>query len=267
MTTIPHRLPLPASLSRGEGDTAVFLLHGVGGGKEAWSDNLPALADAGFHAVAWDMPGYGGSAGVDPCTTEALARSLEVLLDHVGARRNILLGHSMGGMVAQEAMALFAQKIHGLVLSGTSPAFGRPEGAWQQQFLQSRFAPLDAGLGMQALAAELVPSMVAPDADAAAGAAAMAVMARVPEASYRAALRAIVSFNRLDGLERIAVPVLCLAGEHDRNATPAVMRRMAQRIPGAQFETLSGVGHLANMERPQRFNAAVLAFLQSQFPA
>ena len=92
-------------------------------------------------------------------------------------------------------------------------------------------------------------------------------MAMVPQASYRAALQAIVGFNRLEELTRIHVPTLCLAGEHDHNAPPAVMRRMSERIAGAQYLCLPGVGHLANMEQPAAFNAAVLQFLQTHFPA
>jgi pimeloyl-ACP methyl ester carboxylesterase len=256
---------IPACLDQGHGDTALFLLHGVGGGKEAWPDAMKALVGAGFRAIAWDMPGYGGSQGISPYTNEGLARALEALIDHIGARTNILLAHSMGGMIAQEAVALFPHKIHGLILSGTSPSFGKPGGEWQKQFLESRFAPLDAGRGMAGLAPELVQGMVAPDASAAAKAQAAAIMARVPEATYRAALSAIVSFNRLDNLASIKVPTLCLAGEHDKNATPTVMQKMATKIPGAQYLCLPGVGHIANIERPEPFNAAVLAFLQQHF--
>ena len=90
-------------------------------------------------------------------------------------------------------------------------------------------------------------------------------MARVSEATYRAALSAIVSFNRLDNLANIKVPTLCLAGEHDKNATPTVMQKMAAKIPGAQYLCLPGVGHIANIEQPVPFNAAVLAFLQQHF--
>lgn len=258
---------LPVTVEQGNGDTAVFLLHGVGGGKTAWRDNIGAIAAAGYRAIAWDMPGYGESAAVDPCTTHTLAVALQQLITHTGARCNVVLGHSMGGMVAQELVALAPQTVQGLILSGTSPAFGRAGGDWQQQFLQARFAPLDAGLSMAQLAAQLVPTMVAADATPEAVRAAQAVMAAVPQASYRAALQAIVGFNRLDELTRIAVPTLCLAGEHDRNALPAVMRRMSERIAGAQYRCLPGVGHLANMELPAAFNATVLQFLQAHFPA
>jgi len=119
---------------------------------------------------------------------------------------------------------------------------------------------------MRQLADRLVPSMLAPEADWQAREDAAAMMAMVPQVSYRAALRAIVSFNRLADLERIRVPTLCLAGEHDHNASPTVMRRMAEHIAGAQYQCLDGVGHLANIERPALFNAAVLQFLQTHFP-
>jgi len=207
---------MPAYLEQGEGDTAVFLLHGVGGGKEAWAHNQPVLAGQGFRTVAWDMPGYGASPPLSPCTNVRLADALKTLIEHVGAKRNVLLGHSMGGMIAQELAALHPALVHGLILYSTSPAFGKADGA---------------------------------------------LMARVPAESYRAALSAIVSFNRLAALGDIAVPTLCLAGELDLNAPPAVVEKMAGRIPGAAYVCLPQVGHIANIEQPALFNHAVLAFL------
>ncbi len=257
---------IPASVELGSGPTALFLLHGVGGGKQAWADNMPALAAAGYHVIAWDMPGYGDSAMVEPCTTAELAHALQRLIQQTGAERNLILGHSMGGMVAQELVAMWPQGVDGLILSGTSAAFGRADGVWQQQFLQQRFAPLDAGMDMATLARQLVPTMMAPDADLQAQAKACALMAGVPQASYRAALQAIVSFDRLDDLARIAVPTLCLAGEHDRNAAPHVMQRMADRIGKGQYQCLAGVGHLANLEQAGTFDCAVLDFLLAHFP-
>ncbi|MDP3354536.1 MAG: alpha/beta fold hydrolase [Polaromonas sp.] len=256
---------LPAYLEQGDGDTAVFMLHGVGGGKEAWARNQPMLAAAAYRAVAWDMPGYGASPSISPCTNALLADALKGLIMHIGAKRNVLLGHSMGGMIAQEVAALYPALVHGLVLYSTSPAFGKADGAWQQQFLQSRFAPLDQGLGMAGLAEKIVPTMFAPGADPARLAEAGALMAGVPADSYRAALSAIVSFNRLSALTDIAVPTLCLAGELDLNAPPAVLEKMASRINGAQYACLPGVGHIANIEQPALFNSAVLGFLKHHF--
>ena len=259
-------MTLPNYSEQGTGDTAVFLLHGVGGGQQAWAQTLPALAAHGYRAIAWDAPGYGNSAPVEPYTTLELARALHKVIAHVGAQRNVVLGHSMGGMIAQEAFALEPAHINGLILFATSPAFGKPGGDWQQQFLQSRFAPLDAGAGMAGLASELVRGMFAPGASSADMAAAVALMNGVPEATYRAALSAIVSFNRLDNLPNINVPTLCLACELDNNAAPAVMEKMAARIAGAEYACLPGVGHLGNMEQPDAFNTAVLKFLKQHFP-
>ncbi|MEO6623452.1 MAG: alpha/beta fold hydrolase [Burkholderiaceae bacterium] len=257
---------VPAATTLGRGATALFLLHGVGGGKETWQANQSSWADAGYQTLAWDAPGYGASAPRYPCSMSSMARALEQLIEQTGAATNVLIGHSMGGMVAQQAAALFPEKIHGLVLSATSPSFGPPGSGWQQNFLRDRFAPLDAGLGMAALARQLVPAMMAPGIDVSRQRPAAALMAGVPEGTYRAALAAIVEFNQRENLPQIGVPTFCLAGEHDRNAPPSVLRKMGERIPGARYACIPGVGHLANLEAPAAFNALVLEFLYQHFP-
>ncbi|MBY4948839.1 alpha/beta hydrolase [Cupriavidus respiraculi] len=266
-TTVRHPNGI-ATLAAGDGPVAVVLLHGIGGGKAGWPAQLDALAAAGYRAVAWDMPGYGDSAMIAPYDFAGLAEALVPVLEaeHAAGRRVVLVGHSMGGMVAQEAYARAPRAIAGMLLSGTSPAFGKADGQWQQGFIAARTAPLDAGKTMAEMAAGLVRGMVAPNADADAVAFATSVMAAVPPATYRAALHALVQFNRRDELPRIAVPVLALAGEHDANAAPAVMQRMAERIPGAEYQCLPDVGHLACMERPVAFNDAMLGFLRRRFP-
>lgn len=242
------------------------LLHGIGGGRDAWGDASSgtgaALASAGFAAIAVDLPGYGGSASLEPYTLAGVAQRVAALIESLGRERAVIVGHSLGGMVAQELYAHEPRRVQALVLAGTSAAFGKPGGAWQQQFLAERFAPLDAGRGMTALAASLVAGMVGPQAPSAAVAAATALMARVPEATYRAALTALTHFDRREQLAHIAVPTLCLTGEHDRNAPPSLVQQMAQRIPGAEYLELPGVGHLAPMEAPQAFNRALIAFLR-----
>ncbi len=248
----------------GAGGTPVLLLHGVGGGRQAWdvSGTGAALAAAGFTALAADLPGYGASLPVAPSTLAGMAAAVVQTLAALGTGPAVLVGHSMGGMVAQEVAATAPQWVHGLVLAGTSPAFGKPGGDWQQAFLQSRFAPLDAGLGMAGLAALLVPTMVAPGAAPQAITAAQQMMAAVPEATYRAAVAALVAFDRRADLPNIGVPTLVITGAHDRTAPPEVARKMAERIPGATCLVLPGAGHLLNIEQPHAFNTALLQFLQ-----
>jgi pimeloyl-ACP methyl ester carboxylesterase len=251
-----------AHLRWGAGSTLVLLLHGVGGGREAWLQTGPVLAEAGLRVLAADLPGYGLSAPMDPCDLAGMAERVHSLIRQADAARTVLVGHSMGGMVAQELWARAPGCVQVLVLANTSPAFGKPEGAWQQGFLAERFAPLDRGLGMAGLATQLVPAMLGPLAAPGTAAAAQALMAGVPEATYRAALRALVAFDRRAALPAIAVPTLVMTGQHDRTASPEVAERMAARIPQARCVVLPGAGHLANMEQPGAFNGAILDFLR-----
>jgi len=258
-----------AHLRWGQGERVVVLLHGVGGGREAWGDALSGtgrgLAEAGFLAIAPDLPGYGDSLSIAPYDMAGLARAVVALIDAVGSARCALVGHSMGGMVALEVAARAPGRVRALVLSGTSPAFGRAGGAWQAEFLAQRLAPLDAGRGMAALAPGLALGMGSPAAPHDAVARAAVLMSAVPEATYRRALRAIVGFDRRELLRDLHLPVLCLAGEDDRNASPAMMQKMAARIAGAEFVCLPKVGHLANMEAPTLFNRALVDFLDRRF--
>jgi pimeloyl-ACP methyl ester carboxylesterase len=251
-----------AHLRWGAGPTRLLLLHGVGGGREAWSACAPALADAGLTVMAADLPGYGLSAAIDPFDLAGMAARVAALVEAGRAGRSVLVGHSMGGMVAQELWARAPGSVQALVLANTSPAFGKPDGAWQQGFLAERFAPLEAGLGMAGLAAQLVPAMLGPAAPSDAAAAAQAMMAGVPEATYRAALRALVAFDRRAWLPSITVPTLVITGQHDRTAPPEVAARMAARIPGAACVLLPGAGHLAPIEQPAAFSRVLLDFLR-----
>jgi pimeloyl-ACP methyl ester carboxylesterase len=251
------------------GAPIVLLLHGVGGGRESFGDALSgtgrALADAGFTVLAADLPGYGDSPVPERDDMAALADALGGLLDTLTGRVGVV-GHSMGGMVAQEHLARTdvdrRRRVAALVLMGTSAAFGRPDGAWQREFLAQRLAPLDAGQGMAGLAPGLVAGMASPQAPHDAVARAALLMSAVPEATYRSALTALAGFDRRAALAELHLPVLCLAGADDRNAPPAVMAQMAQRIPGAEFRLLPGVGHLMHMEAPSAVNAVLVDFLK-----
>jgi pimeloyl-ACP methyl ester carboxylesterase len=258
---------LPAFIEQGQGDTLVMLLHGVGGGQTVWPWQLDALAGAGYRVVAWDMPGYGGSPLIDPYDMAGIAAACARLVRHLGASRAVLVGHSMGGMVAQELFAHEPALVAGLVLYGTSPAFGRPDGDWQQSFLRARLAPLDAGGTMPALARSLVEMMLGDAPDPQGVAVAVDSMSRLRPEVYRASLQALVGFDQRAVLDRIAVPTLALVGERDGNAPPAVMEKMAAKIRDAQYVCMPGAGHLASMEQPQAFNAIVLDFLRRHFPA
>jgi 3-oxoadipate enol-lactonase len=256
---------IPAFTTLGGGPT-VLMLHGIGGGHLAFAPQVETLASSGYRAVAWDMPGYGHSAPIEPYTFKGLAQSCIHLIESLQASDVILLGHSMGGMVAQEVVLRRPDLVSRLVLVGTSPAFGKPDGDWQREFIAQRTAPLDAGKSMAELAEILVPRMVGPASLPEGVRLATHCMGMVPAATYRRALECIVTFDRRQNLGNIAVPTLLIAGEHDRNAPPAVMKKMAEAIPKGTYLEMKGIGHLQNLEAPDDFDALLLNFLSLPEP-
>ncbi len=246
--------------ARGLGPPLV-LLHGIGGGAESFSFQIAHFADR-FRLLAWNLPGYGGTPRLAaPPSIKAYGEALRTELDRAGIERAILLGHSIGGMIAQEFAHRWPQRVAAMILHATTAAFGSEDGRFEREFLARRLGPLDAGRSLAALAPDILRELVGEKPDPQGVALALRALAAVPEAAYRDALRALSGFDLRHALETYPMPVLLLAGEHDRNAPPRTMRRMAGRIPHARFELLSGAGHLAHLEQPARFNAAVESFL------
>jgi 3-oxoadipate enol-lactonase len=243
------------------GGPTVLMLHGIGGGHLAFAPQVETLASSGYRAVAWDMPGYGHSAPIEPYTFKGLAQSCIALIETLNCGDVVLLGHSMGGMVAQEVMARRPELVSKLILCGTSPSFGKPDGDWQREFVAQRTAPLDAGKSMAELAETLVPQMVGPGSLPEGVRLATHCMSQVPASTYRRALEALVTFDRRANLPLIRVPTLVVAGEHDRNAPPAMVKKMADSIPGSTYIEMRGIGHLQNLEAPEEFDGLVLNFL------
>jgi 3-oxoadipate enol-lactonase len=240
---------------------AVVFLHGIGGAGCIWTAQLASFRAAGFAPVALDLAGYGDRPPVSAMTFEALAADVERAIAERELRRPVLVGHSMGGMVAQAALRRRPDGYGAAVLACTSPAFGNASGEFQSKFVADRLGPLDAGKTLADLATRTVDAIMAPRPDPAARALAIEVMSRVPVETYRAAVRCLVDFDERANLAGIRVPVLCLVCDKDPNAPPAMMERMAAKIPGAQYVCLPGVGHLPNLEAPAAFDAAILGFL------
>jgi 3-oxoadipate enol-lactonase len=245
---------------------ALVFLHGIGGAARAWRAQLTHFG-AAARAVAWDMPGYGGSAPLADVSVTNLAEALARFLDEIGADRPVLVGHSIGGMIVQQLIATRPAAAGAVVLAQTSPAFGRADDEWQREFIAARLGPLDRGEAMASLAPRLVAELVGDDPDPQGAALARECMAAVPEASYRAMMLALMGFDLREALPRIAVPTLVVAGSRDTNAPAPMMARMAERIPGAAYVCLQGAGHLAPVERPAAFNAALESFLDERVPA
>lgn len=239
-----------------------MLLHGIGGGHDAWNRQVPFFEARGYTTLAWDAPGYGDAPRVEPYTFENVARALASAIDRLNTGPVVIVGHSMGGMIAQEAYAFFPHKIRALALTFTSAAFGGTSSDFAREFIAARIKPLDLGRSMREIAAKLMPTMHGGTYDPEGLMLAARVMATVPPQTYRDAVAMLTTFDRRALLSQIRVPALILAGGDDMVAPPAVMERMAGKIPGAQYVCLPDCGHLGPMDQPAAFNNALLSFLQ-----
>ncbi|WP_024514631.1 alpha/beta fold hydrolase [Bradyrhizobium sp. Tv2a-2] len=239
----------------------LVFLHGIGGAARAWRTQLEAFGER-YRAVAWDMPGYGGSSPLARVSIATLAEALQDFLSDIGAVKPILVGHSIGGMIVQQWLVNNPRSAGAVVLAQTSPAFGKADGDWQKSFVEARLGPLDRGESMASLAPTLVSELVGADPDPDGMELARDCMASVPEASYRACMLALLGFDQRQALKDIKVPTLVLSGSKDKNAPAPMMAKMASFIPSANYVELDGAGHLVNLERPLAFNAALDQFLK-----
>lgn len=216
----------------------------------------------GYAAHAWDQPGYGHSAMVEPYDLEQVTAALARLIESLGdGEPVVLVGHSMGGLIAQEAYSRYPQLVKALVLTFTSAAFvGGSDFA--KQFVAERIGPLDQGRSMADLAAQNMPTHRGSKSDPAGVELAERIMAKIAPETYRKAVHLLTTFDRRAELPKIAVPTLLVAGSDDRTAPPAVMASMQRKIPASELVVLEGCGHLGPMDQPAEFNAALERFLR-----
>jgi 3-oxoadipate enol-lactonase len=250
----------------------LILLHGIGGGPAAFGQASLALEQAGFDVRCWAHPGYPWSAsqpaqvnGMACSDMTAAAEQLESWLAMQSLQDVVLIGHSLGGMVALAYLAADLSRPHArcraAVLAHSSAAFGHADGAFQAQFIAQRTAILDAGGTMHDLAQTLVPHLIDPICDPDAFEQARALMSAISPASYRTTLQALVHFDQRSVLPQLRIPVLGLAAGMDTTAPATVIEKMVSKIPRGRYVCLPGLGHLAPMQAPLPWAQSVTEFL------
>ena len=258
---------LPHFTALGAGPT-VLMLHGVAGGYRCFAPQVEHYALQGFRAVAWDMPGYGLSAPVEPYGVRGLAQSCIHLIEALlppgaeGPQRSVvLLGHGLGGMVAQEVVMRRPELVSRLVLSGTTSG---PDSGWAED-AQRQMAWLDASANdMRQLVDAVLPGQTGTLALPEGVQLARHCMAQLSPVTYRLALQAQAAFDRDAALAHIHVPTLLITGEQDRIAPGHAVERMAAKIQGSRWVQMPGIGHWQNLEAPDAFDALVLDFLSQR---
>jgi len=247
----------------------VAIVHGLGEHSGRYGALAAEFVKGRFTVVALDLPGHGETSGprgdmpswekVRDQVVPAMFTATRGLPDQPMELPVVLLGHSMGGMVAQEVVARRPDLVSRLILCGTSAAFGKPDGDWQREFIAQRTAPLDAGHTMAELAEVLVPQMIGPGSLPEGVKLATHCMAMVPPATYRRALEALVTFDRRSNLSHIDVPTLLIAGDEDEGCLePNLM--LKRTIPTAGLALLPKTGHTCNLEEPELFTRLLERF-------
>lgn len=246
----------------GHGEVTVFLLHGAYGSKTYYKDVIASLVDEGFRVVAWDAPGYGLSPLPSEYSIEVLAEACATLVRAVGGKTNILLGHSMGGIVAPLAAKKLGNVLSGLVISATVGSFSNKTPEEQETFLKERVEPLSQGENLSDAAEPVIRSMFAPGSSGERVERVVAEARRTPGKTFVSAIRAIVEYDGSAAIDAIAIPTLVIAGQYDSVGTPAGMKALAENIEGAEYVEVADAGHYAWAERPDVFMPALVQFIK-----
>ncbi|SRR5579875_1773108 len=283
------------AVERGSGPPVV-LLHGVTLSLATWAHQLRDLA-ADHRIVAMDQRGHGlslpggdgfgppGSGrglrdnGPAPATgapgIRRLAADVRCVLDALGIERAVLVGHSMGGMVALQLAvdmdgADLARRVAGLALVSTTagpvvslPGSRRVMGTLAP--LTARALQLGARAGVQALPSRDLrwwSARLAFGADAPPALVGLTeqMIRATPPPTLAGLLGSLVTFDLSDELGRLQVPAMVVAGTHDRLLPPGHARRLAAGLPDAHLVELPRCGHMPMLERRYEFSRLVGEF-------
>jgi pimeloyl-ACP methyl ester carboxylesterase len=245
---------LSATVRTGDQPALVFL-HYWGGSKRTWQPVIDRL-DPHRAVIAYDQRGWGQSADAQgPYGLEQLAVDARSVVDDLGYDRYVIVGHSMGGKVAQMVAAGQPRGLAGLILVAPAPAAPAGMTAQLQELTSHAYdnqqtveQSIDSMLTHRALPAELRRQIV--------------------EDSLSAGHDARLSWPTTGlaqdvsaGVSAIAGPVLILAGEYDKVEPPELLRaHLSPLIPHATMTVLEGTGHLSPLEVPDQVAGAITEF-------
>jgi len=252
MTTLPY-------LRTGSGPTLV-LQHGYLGGSAQWVNEINVLSRH-FDVIAPDLPGFGEASDMEGCVSiNGMARSVLALLDELEVSEFSLMGHSMGGMIAQEIAAMRPQAVEKLVLYGTGPLGLMP----------NRFEPITASRERLIAdgVAETIKRIGATWFKDGARAQGHALLSKIgakanPEAAL-AALKAMADWDGRSALERLVMPTLVIWGDSDKSYRWPQVETLWENIPNAQLSVVPATAHAVHLEKPRLFQAIVEDFLLQQ---
>jgi pimeloyl-ACP methyl ester carboxylesterase len=235
----------------------LVLVHGYLGGAEQWREQISYLS-ASFDVIVPSLPGYGDAADWPTCDRiGALADAVVALLDHLGVTEFILLGHSMGGMIAQAMAAKVGNRVRRLILYGTGPV----------GLLPDRFESIEVSMERLrtdgvAKTAKRIAATWFKDGETAQGFALVAQLgARTSRQAALSGLDAMAHWDGRSALGTLKMPTLVMWGEKDRSYSWAQIEMLWKTVPKAELAVMPGAAHAAHLEKPKLFHAILDDFL------
>jgi pimeloyl-ACP methyl ester carboxylesterase len=217
-----------------------------------WAPQRAGLSSR-YRVITWDMRGHGGSGAPDDpglYSHGLLVGDLRGLLETLGESQAVLVGHSLGGFASLRFYLDHPGMVRALVLFGSGPGYRDPEARGKWNEMAERFANSVETKGLDILEKAGLEVSSAKHSSA--------------TGLAHAGRKMLAQFDSrvMDAITEVDVPTLVIVGSEDKPFLGS-SEYMAKKIPGACFEKVEGAAHAANMEKPDEFNAALLAFLNS----
>lgn len=236
----------------------VVFSNSLGTDFRIWLPLFDELVDD-VSVLLYDSRGHGLTGGADkPFGMDDLVDDLIALVDHIGIKRAVFCGLSVGGIICQGLWKKRPDLVKKLVLCDTAPKIGTAD-AWS-----GRIDAVRAN-GLESIADNVMQRWFTPDfheerVEDLAGYRLM--MMRQPDEGYNSTCAAIRDADFSEVLPTITVPTLVVVGDQDGSTPPDLVKAAADRIPGARFEIIEGCGHIPCVEQPERLAALLQPFVR-----
>ena len=248
-------LRLNAELHGPASGPALVLVHALGTSLQVWDDLIPLLPPT-LRILRFDLRGQGASdVPPAPYAMGALIRDTERLMDHFALKDAVIVGLSIGGLVAQGLAVKRLDLIRAMVLSNTAAKIGRPE-QWAERTGLVRTggmaaihdATMERWLGRKWRDNPALPLLSAQ------------FLATSPE-GWMGCAAAISGTDFYETTATLTLPTLAIAGANDGSTPPDLLRETAELVRGHRFALIRGAGHIPMAEKPAEYAAVLTQFL------
>jgi pimeloyl-ACP methyl ester carboxylesterase len=247
----------------------VVMLHGIGSNAQSFAPLMQAL-DGRHPTLAWDTPGYGESQplAIDWPDAGDYAGALHRLLAHLKLPRCILLGHSLGVLIAARFALIWPRWVAALVLISPALGYGTEKGAALPSAVADRIHELDR-LGAEKFAAARASRLLAdPGGNPDVLRAVERAMAAIRRPGYDQAARMLAGGRLLADASKIQVPTAILVGSQDAITPPANARRVCDALPGPShrhvYREIAAAGHAVSQEQPAETSRTIAEFMETR---